>query len=193
VGDRVKALILSVENRRISLTLKPSYFTEEDFHMDGGDMTSESVDVAFDNTLDNANNVMDADKADSSSEAQSSSDDDDISEQDVDPASIDFFRSPPSTQESNSATTSLNVAGGFQWLASHPADEGFNASSSEDDEEHSPEKKKKKKKTIEMDLTEDMHSRTPQSNADYERLLLGSPNSSYLGYNICPSSFKYQR
>jgi len=41
-------------------------------------------------------------------------------------------------------------------------------------------KKKKKRKEIEVDLTADMHDRTPESNADFERALLGSPNSSYL-------------
>jgi rRNA biogenesis protein RRP5 len=35
-GDHVKALILKIENRRISLGLKPSYFTEEDFEDDHG-------------------------------------------------------------------------------------------------------------------------------------------------------------
>ena len=41
-------------------------------------------------------------------------------------------------------------------------------------------KRKKKKKEIELDLTADLQTKTPDSNADFERVLLGSPNSSYL-------------
>lgn len=44
-----------------------------------------------------------------------------------------------------------------------------------------PNKKRRKKgKEIEMDLTAEMHTKAPESTADFDRLLLGSPNSSYL-------------
>ena len=41
-------------------------------------------------------------------------------------------------------------------------------------------RRKNGRKQVELDLTGDMHTRMPESNADFERLLLGSPNSSYL-------------
>lgn len=41
-------------------------------------------------------------------------------------------------------------------------------------------KQKQNKPRIEVDNTLDMHTRNPQSSSDFERLLLGSPNSSYL-------------
>lgn len=76
----------------------------------------------------------------------------------------------------------LKLEGGFQWSAAGvPQDEEFSESSSaESDGDQTGRKKKRKRKTIEQDLTADMHSKTPESNADFERLLLGSPNSSFL-------------
>lgn len=53
-------------------------------------------------------------------------------------------------------------------------------SDDDDDGDNPPRKKRKKKHEIEHDLTTDLHSRTPQSSADFERLLLSSPNSSFL-------------
>lgn len=53
-------------------------------------------------------------------------------------------------------------------------------SDSSDGEEVAPKRKKKHQHKIEQDLTTDMHSRAPESTADFERLVLGSPNSSFL-------------
>lgn len=52
-------------------------------------------------------------------------------------------------------------------------------SESESSDDDQPAKKKKKRHEIEHDLTADLHNRTPQSSADFERLLLSSPNSSF--------------
>jgi len=53
-------------------------------------------------------------------------------------------------------------------------------SESEGSDNDQPAKKKKRRHEIEYDLTADLHNRTPQSSADFERLLLSSPNSSFL-------------
>lgn len=77
----------------------------------------------------------------------------------------------------------LNLQGGFQWTNQVPQsedDEAISASGSNDESHTLGKASKKKKKTIEYDLTADMHTRQPESTADFERLLLGSPNSSYL-------------
>lgn len=73
---------------------------------------------------------------------------------------------------------------GFSWFSSDvrsdaESDEASSDENSEEDES-SKKRKRRKKKEIEQDLTADMHSKLPESNADFERLLLGSPNSSYL-------------
>lgn len=55
------------------------------------------------------------------------------------------------------------------------------ATDSSDSEDEGPSRKKRKKGvTITQDLTVDLHTKTPQGTSDFERLLLGSPNSSYL-------------
>ncbi|KAG2159661.1 uncharacterized protein EDB93DRAFT_5621 [Suillus bovinus] len=72
---------------------------------------------------------------------------------------------------------------GFAWFSGDARSgvESDGASSDENSEkDESSKKKRRKKKEIEQDLTADMHSKLPESNADFERLLLGSPNSSYL-------------
>ncbi len=48
------------------------------------------------------------------------------------------------------------------------------------DDDEPAKKRKKKRHEIEHDLTANLHNRTPQSSADFERLLLSSPNSSFL-------------
>ncbi|CAH1763633.1 11289_t:CDS:10 [Entrophospora sp. SA101] len=67
------------------------------------------------------------------------------------------------------------------------------SSNSEDDLSMSEKKKKKrKKKKLEIveDLTLDLLKQRPEVNADYERLLLGSPNSSYLWINYMAHQLK---
>jgi len=77
----------------------------------------------------------------------------------------------------------MEIPGGFRWSAQADTQEGVASdSSSEEDSDSNPntQSSKRKKKAIEYDLTADMHTRQPASTADFERLLLGSPNSSYL-------------
>lgn len=71
---------------------------------------------------------------------------------------------------------------GFSWFSGDARSDAESTSSDEGSEEDESGKKKRrrKRKEIEQDLTADMHSKLPESNADFERLLLGSPNSSYL-------------
>jgi rRNA biogenesis protein RRP5 len=53
-------------------------------------------------------------------------------------------------------------------------------SGSEGEDQTSKSKKKKKKRVILQDLTADLHTKVPESTADFERVVLGSPNSSFL-------------
>ena len=104
---------------------------------------------------------------------------------DVDQSQIEYRRSKISNTtrpkvQSTSEVPSLPVSGGFQWSGDTYESEGEPNSSSDEEELGQPSRKKRKKKQIEHDLTADMHTKTPESNADFERLLLGSPNSSYL-------------
>ena len=116
-------------------------------------------------------------------EPESSSDE----EEEDEPMKVDseprFAPVEPVASTSKSLAVTLDVKGGFKWTDEPDEDEDeISAGSSSDSsgDEKNGKKKKRKRKQVELDLTGDMHTRTPESNADFERLLLGSPNSSYL-------------
>ncbi|KAL0951450.1 hypothetical protein HGRIS_008139 [Hohenbuehelia grisea] len=191
-GDRVKAVILDIKKGRISLGLKPSYFSAEELDAevagddDNGSEASEvqefgvvDEDAVMESGSDGEENMGPPDDNDSESE-------DDEMQVDVDPQAAVFnsstFNPSSSLQTLQSSIPSLNLQGGFQWIGDGSADNEADddLSSDDSDVEEQSKKKKKRKKQIELDLTADMHTKTPESNADFERLLLGSPNSSYL-------------
>ena len=179
-GDRVKAFIIKIENRRISLGLKPSYFDEEDFEdlCEAAEEPGET-DLVDDNIPDNGSDLEDEEM--NSGPEISDEDDMQIDNHQVGSKATASSFDPLSPLEGGPVLTSL---GGFQW-SSNPREneaDGTASSSSDDGDNAStkPTKKKRKRKHIEQDLTADLHTKQPESNADFERLLLGSPNSSYL-------------
>ena len=87
---------------------------------------------------------------------------------------------PQSQQFPLFETIPLKLQGGFRWSTQTKEPEDQNNMSSSESDSETIKRPKRKKKTIEYDLTADMHSRKPESTADFERVLLGSPNSSYL-------------
>lgn len=81
----------------------------------------------------------------------------------------------------------LQLVGGFNWSAgidNEDAESSSSSGESSDDEKREDKKRKKKskatKKNYQEDLTADLSTKMPDSAQDFERLLLGSPNSSYL-------------
>ncbi|KAI0046598.1 nucleic acid-binding protein [Auriscalpium vulgare] len=183
-GDRVRAIILSIdtEKRRIAFGLKPSYFSDENLEpeedeSEGDKENAEPLGV-----------VDDADMADvpgddgSEAEASPSEPEDDS---DVEPMAVDL--EPVSRLTTSKPALlpvpSLNLQGGFQWTGGYMEQDDASGSDSSDDsdaDDTTGKKRRKKRKGIELDLTADMHSKMPESNNDFERVLLGSPNSSYL-------------
>ncbi|KAF8078800.1 hypothetical protein FPV67DRAFT_79954 [Lyophyllum atratum] len=178
-GDRVKAMVLMVEKGKISLSLKPSHFGDEDFEDD--QMEAEETDEESLGPI-----GEDGDLSELDDEAAAADEEEDIMDVDLDPSAQVFAASSSRVSNPSPAIPipSLKLADGFQWLSAKPqVDEepDSGSSSEESDPESQPSKKKKRKrKEIEQDLTADMHTKTPESNADFERTLLGSPNSSYL-------------
>ena len=78
---------------------------------------------------------------------------------------------------------SLKLSGGLRWTSAADQDAAMDTQSeseSEGSDDEPAKKRKKKRHEIEHDLTANLHNRTPQSSADFERLLLSSPNSSFL-------------
>jgi rRNA biogenesis protein RRP5 len=186
-GDALKVVILSIdrEKRRISLGLKPSYFDDSDIVADDDDVEDQSLGV-LDTAAASVDDDMDEDAAtnvpvsDDNSEVVDEDDGDEVVL--VTPQSISVTQAAGETPAATSVA-SLQLGTGFQWSA--PVDQAL-ADGSEDseigsgDEAGTTHRKKRKNKAIEHDLTAEMHTKTPQSIADFERSLLGSPNSSYL-------------
>lgn len=171
----------------MSLGLKPSYFADEDFEVHDED-DSDGQGGTF-GVVEEASEEM-ADVAFRDSKDEVDDEDDEANEMQVD---VDIQPHPfghslpphgPSKASINAATVpSLKLAGGFQWSGNGaPSGDILLESSSDESDGHeqAKAKKKRKHKAIEQDLTAEMHTKTPESDADFERLLLGSPNSSYL-------------
>ena len=183
-GDRVKAFITSIdlEKKRISFGLKPSYFDDnDDSGSEAEDSDKESEPEALGVIAAENEDAEMSDAQEGVQEPESSSDE----EEEGEPMEVDsepkFAPIESVSSTSKSLAVTLDVKGGFKWT--EEPDEGeISAGSSSDSsgDEKSGKKKKRKRKQVELDLTGDMHTRTPESNADFERLLLGSPNSSYL-------------
>ena len=120
-------------------------------------------------------------------EHESSDEDEDEDEEEDEPMKVDseprFAPVEPAASTSKPPAVTLDVRGGFKWTDEPDEDEdeiSAGSSSGSSGDEKGGKKKKRRRKQVELDLTGDMHTRTPESNADFERLLLGSPNSSYL-------------
>ena len=174
----------------MSLGLKPSYFTDEDFRANNKEESGgpEDPEGIFGVGLEQKENDDMADAAVRNSSDNEVDDDETHHMQvDVDVQSHPFGHIPSvhttSSEISKTHVPSLTLAEGFQWsVNSTPSEEGAPSDSSSDDGDgdQTRKKKKRKRKAIEQDLTADMHTKMPESNSDFERLLLGSPNSSYL-------------
>ncbi|CAK5279992.1 unnamed protein product, partial [Mycena citricolor] len=178
-GDKLKAVIIGIEKSKISFSIKPSLFDDADFQLEDEDVDDEDED-------EDANDDEAQEAPNDSAEEAVEENGDDSEDEDIDAMDVDV--SPhyqvPATSKPQTAPT-LQLAGGFQWSSGGLPEEASDASESESEasdaeEQGGKRKKRRKRKEIELDMTGDMHTKTPESTADFERLLLGSPNSSYL-------------
>jgi rRNA biogenesis protein RRP5 len=175
-GDAVKAKVLGVDvgKRRIALGLKYSYIkghaADEDEEMEDasdaatGAAESEDDEMDSDDDVDmETRSVKSADEeADSANPEEEDSEDDD--------GGVPLKKPAPGLSTS-----------GFDWTgATLDFDDGRAVSDDGSDDKATKKKKKHKKATIKEDRTGDLDAYGPQSVADYERLLLGQPNSAEL-------------
>ena len=133
-------------------------------------------------------NDLDDDLAGDESEDE---EEDDVDEDEALLMDVDDDASEADSESDDAGQTSartapaLQLAGGLHWSAG-PAVENSDTSSDDDassDEEKRGDKKKRRKegkRKYQEDLTADLATKTPETTQDFERLLLGSPNSSYL-------------
>ena len=177
-GDSVKAIVLKLdaEKRRISFGLKASYFEEG----------AESEEDSDNDELDGMQGVkLDDEEEDSDDEDYEGGIDIDLDN--VESADSEAEQGDKDSDEEmedapeDSGVPALS-AGGFDWSADvlDKVDENSNAGSSEEDTDEKPKKKKKRKSEIKIDRTGDLDANGPQSISDFERLLLGQPDSSSL-------------
>jgi rRNA biogenesis protein RRP5 len=183
----VKAVILGIDNRRISLSLKPSYFSKEELEEEDEVVESDHEHSETPSESDRDDVFQDEEGDLDMEPAAEGEETDDEMEVDVGADQVEYHpktTSRPAVSHNVPAvqTPSLTLARGFQWAAEphHTDDEDAGLSSDDEAATEQHGKKRRKRKEIEQDLTADMHTKTPESNADFERLLLGSPNSSYL-------------
>ncbi|KAF9076092.1 hypothetical protein BDP27DRAFT_1313888 [Rhodocollybia butyracea] len=172
-NDRVKAFVVGIKDKRISLSLKPSLFSERD------------LDPVNDEDSLEAHELMDVDDVVGatveSSDDEVADEEESDNEEGVIQADVEV---KPQLQQSSLmskiSSSPLKLSSNFQWFGNTTGVDADPSSESEEEAEEAAAKKKKRTKEIEQDLTAQMHSKAPESNADFERLLLGSPNSSYL-------------
>ncbi|KAJ3505470.1 hypothetical protein NLJ89_g7399 [Agrocybe chaxingu] len=180
-GDRVKAVILKIENRRISLSLKPSNFSKEELEEDSGAEDEEDQINHDDVEGIQLHEVSGSESADHPDADMHPPDDESEDEMQADVNNVQLeYQVPRASKSASTLGLTLPSVGGFQWPDILKPEDAEESSSEDEDEAGQPSKKKRKRKEIEQDLTADMHTKAPESNADFERLLLGSPNSSYL-------------
>jgi rRNA biogenesis protein RRP5 len=184
-GDSVKAIVLKLdpETRRISFGLKASYFE------DGAESKDDSEDDSEDDELEGMQGVKlgkphdeEADSEDEDEEGGIGIDLDDVESigsaaQQEDQDSDEEMDDAPADDRVTALST-----GGFDWSANvlDKVDENSNVSSDDEDASSAPKKRKKRKSEIKIDRTGDLDVNGPQSVSDFERLLLGKPDSSSL-------------
>lgn len=166
LGDRVKVKILSIssQKKQLALGMKASYFTDS---------------------------IEDGASSEEEQPARSDSEDEEMEEA--------FDNESDSDKEDETSTSkktkTLNGLGGlstngFDWTASI-LDQAQDDESSDDDEDFTQNKRKKRKvKEQVRDRTQDMNAGSPESIADFERMILGNPDSSVLWMNYM--SFQLQ-
>ncbi|PQK09241.1 hypothetical protein BB8028_0001g13120 [Beauveria bassiana] len=188
-GDAVKAMVLEVDvqKRRISFGLKPSLFEDEDTDMesDNGaaldgqdDSDDETAELALLKLIQDQANDKDQEDEDEDEDEEADDDEDEDDEDDDDEDDDEADGDEDSEMEDAPAGAGLG-GGKSAWTADPFADSG---SESEGDEpiKKVDKTKKRKKNEIEVDKTAELDTNGPQTSSDYERLLLGQPDSSEL-------------
>ncbi|KAI6007158.1 hypothetical protein EDD15DRAFT_2209398 [Pisolithus albus] len=165
-GDRVKAIILS-----------PVYFAgDEDVEVTDNESLKGDRSSASEAEIDEENDLTHI--SEESMEENSGDDTENDSEDELPGIGIENAPEAPSISSQRRQPLKLE---GFRWFSNDAISEEDSATgSSSEDETETRKKKRKKRKEIQQDVTAEMHTKIPESSADFERLLLGSPNSSYM-------------
>lgn len=182
--DIVKAKILKIDSEkgRMSLGLKASYFEAEDTESEDDDGTDgeEKNGMEDEEPSDSDDDGDDSEEGVDLQDLMDRGSDDDseggvelpIGKNEESESDVEMAEAEPSKP-----TTGL-VTGGFDWTGNSTVNTQPDDSSDSDSD--GEKKKKPRKPEIKVDRTGDLDINGPQTGADYERLLLGEPNSSLL-------------
>jgi len=190
-GDAVQAQVLSInkEKKQISFGLKASYFEKPDQRHKNNTNDPEDIDLEdatdSDEALDGMNGV-ETDKASEGEASESKLDVENVADMDSDVemdgntnGGVKFSQHDDSIASTPTELKGLST-GGFDWTSGVSAPDDLAAQSETDADSIAPRKKKRKRAEIKIDRTGDLDAHGPQSTADFERLLMGRPNSSIL-------------
>lgn len=180
-GDLVKAKVLKVnlQKDQISLGLKASYFENESSDDEGSEASE------------NLSEDEDSDDELGGVALEANTDDDDSDEgEDIIMGGVDLSTNYKQTMDADDDVSMADsneaadegglVTGGFDWTGDAEASKNRNTDGLDSDNEGLSKKKKRRKPEIQVDQTGDLDANGPQNVADYERLLLGEPDSSLL-------------
>ncbi|ORZ06034.1 hypothetical protein BCR42DRAFT_427544 [Absidia repens] len=200
VGELVESKVLNVEAdlKRVEASLKKSVVTgipaskkksteEEIPDVDDDEDDEESEDEPMEGQDDDSS---DEDEDESMNEDESDDEQaDQADDVEMTNASEDDEDDSDEEDDDDENAPALSVGSGFDWSGQVANLQGKGASDDEDsdseNDDESADKKKKganKKKEVE-DKTAELNASAPQSIGDFERLLVGSPDSSYLWIN----------
>lgn len=178
-GDAVKAKVLEVDvnKRRISFGLKPTLFEDEDTDMDSD---SDQGDALLDE--DDSDDGMDEGTLLQLIQAQANDDDDDEDDEEEGDEDEDEDGEADSGEDSEmeDAPAGAGLGGGKAAWTADPFAESGSESEGDKPSKKADKTKKRKKNEIEVDKTAELDINGPQTSSDYERLLLGQPDSSEL-------------
>ena len=190
-GDLVKAKVLKIdqEKKRISFGLKASYFNSEADPGNNRDDEEHSK-----KKLPNGRSVIEDDNISENSEVARSKEmiAPNISDEELDVRQVEDHNRDVDMEAEHAGGVSIEAdvsditnlpalnAGGFDWTGGLSQAIDDDSHSDYDIEATEPKKKKRRKAEIKIDRTGELDAYGPQSVADYERLLMGQPNSSVL-------------
>lgn len=198
-GDAVQAKILKIDSssRRISFGLKASYFATEHSDDDEG-FEDEDEDDIFSGISDGEDSksfeefTNEGVVVDGMQNGKS-----DIESEGLESNGVQILAEQVPQAPKSSAQQGLSA--GFDWTGNAFATtKASDAQSETDNEASQPRKKRKTKAETKTDRTGDLDINGPQSVADFERLLLGQPNSSvlwlsYMAFQLELSEIDYAR
>ena len=185
-GDAVQAKVLKIDQtkKQISFGLKASYFSSE---QNENTVSGESDDRTAADEAHGAS-LANVDEHEELAESNRLNVSDTFDE--LQTSNSGFQRATENNQSMQSDKSSAEQnghhkvpglsVGGFDWTGGMAALDEQDSQSATDDEELQPKKKRRRKAEIQVDRTGDLDAQGPQSVADFERLLMGQPNSSVL-------------